>query len=560
MRSAKRQGLWRIFSLPWITAVTLLLSTVIANNAFASATPSLKKQLDIPVGQTSKLDFTIKKDEPLAISIAGLSQTTASGFKGDCAVYSNAGKNTYTSVYFQNDYVSSRVFNSDTDGTYFLNCTNSSTKEDAKINITIVSFESITNSNDGNITVPAMDSALVNLNVKKDIPLFITILGAGKSTAKGFKGSCSIFDNSGRDTYKSVPFRYETGYSTSFLPTYSGNIILFCLNDSTEKAVLDFGIYSTDSVRSGTSSKISIAPLDLTVFRFTAQKSQPLSISTKGDAKKTTSGYRGYCTLYDEDGRNSFSSLYFYDNQVSSTVITPSYSGFYYFLCENRGTESAVFEVFGLSELKQVTKTAEFKVTGGSSTPTKAPTTPQPSGSSTPKPSPSPTLNPSTGQDDVSTATNLTIEAQGSIKKIETGNFSFADIQRALDAANKAVEIANKALKAATSADSNSSKARTTAEDALDEAKKVQQLAKSLESANKSISNLKSAVSAITNTVNAMTIESACRDKRAKISAGLSIAGNALGLIPVFGDKIGAGLGVASSVNDWAAIEQCKGK
>jgi len=560
MRSAKRQGLWRIFGLPWITAVTLLLSTVIANNAFASATPSLKKQLDIPVGQTSKFDFSMKKDEPIAISITGLSQETASGFNGTCRVYTSVGKDTYESVNFGNDSVASRVFYSQTGGSYFLNCINSSTKEDAKIVITAISFESITNSNNGDVTIPAMDSGLVSLNVKKDIPIFIKVLGGGKTTAKGFRGSCKIFDNGGKDSYENISFENDYGYGKSFLSKYSGVVILFCINSSEEKAVLNFGIHSTSSIRDGMVTTVSIAPRDFTVLRFTTQKSQPISVSTKGGTKKTTSGFSGNCTIFDENGDNSYETFSFSDDQVSAKVITPSYSGFYYLLCGNRGTESANFEVFGFTDLKQIIMSTDFLIAGDGSTTTKAPTTPKPSSSSTPKPSPSPTLSPSTGQGDVSTATNLTIEAQSSIKKIESGNFTFADIQRALDAANKAVEIANKALKAATSADSNSSKARTTAEDALEEAKKVQQLAKSLESANKSISSLKSAVSAIANTVNAMTVESACRDKSAKVSAGFSIVGDALGLIPEIGGILAFPWSVGASLNDIKAIEKCKGK
>jgi hypothetical protein len=268
MRSAKRPGLRRLFGLPWITAVVLLLPTFIANNAFASATPSLKKQLDIPVGQTSKFDFSLNKDEPIAITITGSSQTTASGFSGNCGVYTSAGKDTYASIRFGNDSVGSRVFHSETDGSYFLNCTNTSNKEDAKLVITAVSFESITNSNDGNVTVPAMDSVLVNLNVAKDVPTIITILGGGKSTANGFRGTCSTFDSSGKDTYVSISFRNDSGNSRSFTSKYTGPITLFCVNDTKEKAVLDLGTYSFESVRSAAVSKISIEPLDFLVLRF----------------------------------------------------------------------------------------------------------------------------------------------------------------------------------------------------------------------------------------------------------------------------------------------------
>ena len=560
MRKTKRLDLSRFFVLRWITVVALLLPSLTVNNAFASATPSIKKQLDLAVGQTVNFNFSMKKDEQIAISITGLSQETASGFSGNCGVFTSAGKSTYMSLSFRNDYVSTQVFGFNTGGNYFLNCTNLSTKEVAKIVISAVSFESITNPNNGNITIPGMESVLVSLKVKKDIPWFLTILGSGKTTASGFRGDCTVFDNSGKYTYLNLAFSNDFGSSIRSLPTYSGNVVLFCTNNSKEKAVLNFGMYSTASIRSETISTISIAPIDFAVLRFTTQKSQPISMSTKGNPKKTTSGFYGDCSIYDENGGFSYSSFNFDADRVIANVFTPSYSGFYYLQCYNRGTEAAIFEIFGLTELKQIAMTSDFLIAGEASTTTQASSSPKPSASSTSKPSPSPSLSGATGQGDVTTATNLTIEAQGSIKKIETGNFTFADIQRALDAANRAVEIANKALKAATSADSNSSKARTTAEDALDEAKKVQQLAKSLERANKSISNLNGAVDAITNTVNAMTTESACRDKSAKISAGLSIGGNAFSLLPLIGGKIGAVAGVASSVNDWVAIEKCKGK
>jgi len=560
MRKTRRLDLSRFFALSWITVIAVLLPNLTVNNAFASATPSVKKQLDIAIGQTGRFDFSMKNDEPIGISITGLSQETASGFNGECTVYTSAGVNSYKYLQFQNGYVSKKVFSFKTGGSYFLNCTNLSTKEAAKIVITAVSFESIANPNNGNITIPGMESALVSVKMTKDIPWFLTILGSSKTTAKGFSGDCDVFDNRGDNTYRSISFSNDSGNSRNSVPAYSGNLVLFCTNNSKEKAVLTFGIHSTASVRSETVSKISIAPIDFAVLRFTAQKSQPISISTKGNPKKTTSGFSGDCSIYDENAQNLYSYFDFSDDRVIAKVITPSYSGFYYLLCKNRGTEAAIFEVFGLTELKQITMTSDILVAGEGSTTTQASSSPKPSVSSTPKPSPSPSSSGATGQGDVTTATNLTIEAQGSIKKIETGNFTFADIQRALDAANKAVETANKALKAASSADANSSKAQSTAQDALEEAKKVQQLAKSLESANKSISNLKSAVGAITNTVNAMTVESACRDSKTKLSAGLSITGDVFGSIPTFGDILALPFSIGSSLNDIKAIEKCKGK
>ena len=560
MRETRRLDLSRFLVLSQITVIVLLLPNLIINNAFASATPSIKKQLDIAIGQTGRFDFSMNKNEPIGISITGLSQETASGFTGDCNVYTSAGVNSYKYLDFRNDYVSTKVFYSETGGSYFLNCKNSSTKEAAKIVITAVSFESIASRNNGTITIPGMESALVSVKITKDIPWFLTILGSGKTTAKGFSGECDVYDSSGINTYRSISFSNDSGNSRSSTPTYSGDLVLFCTNNSREKAVLAFGIHSTAALRSETVSKISIAPMDFSVLRFTAQKSQPISISTKGNPKQTTSGFSGDCLIYDENAQNLFTYIDFSADRVIAKVITPSYSGFYYLLCKNRGTEAANFEVFGLTELKQITMTSDFLIAGEGSTTTKVSSSPKPSVSSTPKPSPSPSLSGTTGQGDVSTATNLTIEAQGSIKKIETGNFTFADIQRALDAANKAVETANKALKAASSADANSSKAQSTAQDALEEAKKVQQLAKSLESANKSISNLKSAVGAITNTVNAMTIESACRDSKTKLSAGSSIIGDIFGLIPVVGDSLALPFSIGSSLNDIKAIEKCKGK
>ena len=578
MRETRRLDLSRFFVLSWITVIALVLPNLTVNNAFASATPSIKKQLDIAVGQTAKFDFSMKKDEPIGISITGLSQESESGFKGQCVLYTSAGvlvseNFLAVTIEFKNDDVSVRVVSSKTDGSYFLNCLNQSTKEAAKIVITAVSFESIASPNNGEINIPGMESALFNVKMTKDIPWFLTILGSGKTTAKGFVGRCLVYTSAGvlvgeNFLAVTIEFKNNSGKSRNFYPSYSGNLIFFCSNYSREQAVLTLGIHSTASIQRETVSKISIAPSDFAFLRFTAQKGQPLSISTKGNPKKTTSGFGGYCTLYDENAKlvSSNSSMFlawqmsFEADKVSAEIIKPSYTGFYYLECQNRGNEAAIFEVFGLTELKQIAMTSDFLIAGEGSTTTKASSSPKPSVSSTPKPSPSPSLSGTTGQGDVSTATNLTIEAQGSIKKIETGNFTFADIQRALDAANKAVETANKALKAASSADANSSKAQSTAQDALEEAKKVQQLAKSLESANKSISNLKSAVGAITNTVNAMTIESACRDSKTKLSAGLSITGDVFGSIPTVGDILALPFSIGSSLNDIKAIEKCKGK
>jgi hypothetical protein len=289
----------------------------------------------------------MKKDEQIAISITGLSQETASGFSGNCGVFTSAGKSTYMSLSFRNDYVSTQVFGFNTGGNYFLNCTNLSTKEVAKIVISAVSFESITNPNNGNITIPGMESVLVSLKVKKDIPWFLTILGSGKTTASGFRGDCTVFDNSGKYTYLNLAFSNDFGSSIRSLPTYSGNVVLFCTNNSKEKAVLNFGMYSTASIRSETISTISIAPIDFAVLRFTTQKSQPISMSTKGNPKKTTSGFYGDCSIYDENGGFSYSSFNFDADRVIANVFTPSYSGFYYLQCYNRGTEAAIFEIFG---------------------------------------------------------------------------------------------------------------------------------------------------------------------------------------------------------------------
>jgi hypothetical protein len=193
---------------------------------------------------------------------------------------------------------------------------------------------------------------------------------------------------------------------------------------------------------------------------------------------------------------------------------------------------------------------------------TKAEPKPSASASASKSPSPKPTSpsTPGVSETDIKT---LTEQAESSIKKIESGSFTQADIQRAIDSANKAVALAEKALKASNSANSNSKDAQETAEKALENASKVKELAKDLETANKSIGVIRTAVNSISKTVIAMTAESACRDKNAKISIGTSIIADSIDLL--FGEikiaKLGAFvLQSAASLNDFRAIDACKGK
>lgn len=183
---------------------------------------------------------------------------------------------------------------------------------------------------------------------------------------------------------------------------------------------------------------------------------------------------------------------------------------------------------------------------------------PSPSASASKSPSPKPS-SPSTPAEPETDVKTLTEQAESSIKKIESGIFSQADIQRAIDAANKAVALAEKALKTSNSANSNSKDAQETAEKALQNASKVKELAKDLEAANKSIGVISMAVNSISKTVNAMTVESACRDKQAKISSGLSIISDSFELL--FPIKFNLGsyiLSSAANLNDIRAINKCK--
>ena len=546
----KNFDLSRFFVLPWVTVIALLLPNLTVNNAFASATPTIKKQLDIAVGQTVNFNFSMKKDEQIAISITGLSQETASGFRGDCGVFTSAGKSTFRSHSFRNDYVSTHVYDLGTGGDYFLNCTNLSTKEDAKIVITAVSFESITNPNNGNIIIPGMESALVSFKVKKDIPWFLTILGSGKTTASGFRGDCTAFDSSGQNTYAGLAFTNDFGSSTNSLPTYSGEVVLFCTNYSREKAVLTFGIYSTAALRSETISTISIAPIDFAVLRFTAQKSQPISISTKGNPKKTTSGFYGDCSIYDENGRFSYDLFNFSADQVIAKVITPSYSGFYYLLCKNRGNEAAIFEVFGLTELKQITMTSDFLIAGDGSTTTKASSSPKPSISSTPTPSATAT-NPQSGsgqspgassgarsgnnsqvQTSVDQATRLASVANDAAINLNTNAFNEKAYKDALDTINKAIASANNAVEKAKDAAKNAKDSAKdaaesqvkAAEKALEAAKSAKQAASEAKSINSTISGIRDA-SKNTNVSQPKSSSKGCEVTLAIIGGALGIAG-----------------------------------
>ena len=194
---------------------------------------------------------------------------------------------------------------------------------------------------------------------------------------------------------------------------------------------------------------------------------------------------------------------------------------------------------------------------------TKAEPKPSPSASASKSPSPNPTSpsTPAASETDVKT---LTEQAESSIKKIESGTFTQADIQRAIDSANKAVALAEKALKTSNSANSKSKDAQETAEKALQNASKVKELAKDLEAANKSIGVISKAVNSVSKTVYAMTVESACRDKNAKVSSGLSILSDTFSLlvpdllqVGKYGSYI---LSTAANLNDINAIDSCKQK
>ena len=98
----------------------------------------------------------------------------------------------------------------------------------------------------------------------------------------------------------------------------------------------------------------------------------------------------------------------------------------------------------------------------------------------------------------------------------------------------------------------------------LQNASKVKELAKDLEAANKSIGVISKAVNSVSKTVYAMTVESACRDKNAKVSSGLSILSDTFSLlvpellqVGKYGSYI---LSTAANLNDINAIDSCKQK
>jgi hypothetical protein len=195
----------------------------------------------------------------------------------------------------------------------------------------------------------------------------------------------------------------------------------------------------------------------------------------------------------------------------------------------------------------------------------KAEPKPSPSASASKSPSPKPT-SPSTPEASETDIKTLTEKAESSIKKIESGIFTQADIQKAIESANKAVALAEKALKASDSANSKSKEAKETAENALEKAKMVKELAKDLEEANRSIAVISKTVSGISKTLSAMTAESACRDKNAKISAGTSIIADSIDfLVDKFklsksGEVVAYLASLAANLNDIRAIDACKAK
>ena len=195
----------------------------------------------------------------------------------------------------------------------------------------------------------------------------------------------------------------------------------------------------------------------------------------------------------------------------------------------------------------------------------KAEPKPSPSASTSKSPSPKPTP-PSTPAASETDLKALTEQAESSIKKIESGTFTQADVQRAIDAASKAVALAEKALKASNSANSKSADAQETAEKALENAKQVKELAKDLDAANRSIGVIAKAVSGISKTLSAMTAESACRDKNAKISAGTGIIADTIDLLvdklklSKSGEVVAYLANLLANLNDIRAIDACEAK
>jgi hypothetical protein len=369
--------------------LTLILPGIELQNAKAAGGSNLRKELVIPAGATSRLDFSAGKNEPMSIATSGRSQKTASGFNGYCKIYLSNGEYAYDYVAFANDQSKGIVFTSSVGGSYFLNCENSSTQEDAVILVTVDSFASISNSSSGNMKIPALETALVSFNAIKNTPIFISNLGNAKTSAKDFAGFCNLYDNAGSYTYESFTFSIDSGHSFAYLPKYSGTYVLQCFNRSDEVASFNLSLYSASSLRPGSVTSISATAHGSAAFKFSAEKGLPLSISTKGNAKSTPTGFIGHCGIYDSNGFNDvFDYVNFGSDQVGSNVVTPKYSGDYYLFCNNQSNEAAMFQIFGLRDLIQMEPTASFKTTSASSDSPSASATILPAPSSTPKPSP----------------------------------------------------------------------------------------------------------------------------------------------------------------------------
>lgn len=555
--------------LPWLSKALTLLLLISLNQNFlfpqksvAAEQQWITSKLTIAPGGVVSAKFDTQKDVPLFISIQGTQRTSASGFTGVCKFFGSDGKEAfnetaYSRLKFKDEEVNYLDFKPSYSGSYLIECKNESASEAAVVELSYFSIRNISNQNQGVLKVPALSIRILRFALQKDIFSLISVKGSQRITDSGFTGECIIYRGDGERAYKetnynTLNFKDESINHRIIMPTYTGDYFLICANKTNKEAKVSFAVFNTSSVVSSSNLLINIPGIEIKALRFNGQKDEIVTITATGGARTNSFGFTGKCIIYRGDGETAYketnyNTLNFKDQTTNNIKFTAAYTGAYFLVCSNNNTGPAKIQFGGISNLNELKSSNTFFGYSDQSTQNSQPT-------------PSPTSGTSTGQGDVTAAIDLTLEAQGSVKKIETGNFTSADILRALEAANKAVEIANKALKAASSADGNSSQARSTAEKALDEAKKVQQLARSMESANKSIGSLKSAVRAITNTVNAMTIESACRDKRANLSAGASIVGNALSLLPVFGNAIDAGLGITADINDLVAIKQCKGK
>lgn len=533
----------------------------------ANADVSLKKKVEITVSttQTSRVNFSLGKAEPTLVSITGGSQTTASGFLGNCDLYRANGEKTYNSVSFRNDYVYSKVFTSTNGGDFFFECKNSSTKEEAKLTISFTSLNQVNKSSNGDLDIPAYEARLLRFKMSKDVVIFISTKGSSSTTASSSFGSCDIYNENGENTYRSISFKADYSYNKSFGSNYTGDYYLLCSNNTKVPAKVSFKIFSTDLINNSSSILQSISAYESKVFKFEGQKSNPTSLSIKGGAKQGTSEFSGNCSIFDSEGESTYSSIFFQNDYLSSKVITPNYTGVYYLVCTNNSKVTATFQFSGFDNLKEVRSVNTFNSVSGTTTTVQAePQNSNSSSSTLPTPSPSvsnsSTSSSTTNQDLTTKSQNLISEAQNYVKKIETGKFTEADIKKAIDAANEAVRIANEAVKSASTAKTNSKEANLAANKALEEAKKITDLANSLKKANASIDNVREALGSVVKQVIAMTVESACRDKATKVSAGLNIAGDVLELVPLVGDKLSLPFNVGASLNDIKAIEKCKAK